>query len=79
MVDLDGDKLGDVNFGSKTGVFFRSQIQFPFFEYYLKGRNGAPLPKAYVFETGSMCGRSMTRGLRNQQRRRHSIFGQAGS
>ena len=49
----DGDKLGDVNFGSKTGVFFRSQIQFPFFEYYLKGRNGAPLPKAYVFETGS--------------------------
>ena len=49
----DGDKLGDVNFGSKTGVFFRAQIQFPFFEYYLKGRNGGPLPKAYVFETGS--------------------------
>ena len=49
----DGDKLGDVNFGSKTGVFFRAEIQFPFFEYYLKGRNGAPLPKAYVFETGS--------------------------
>jgi uncharacterized protein len=49
----DGDRLGDVSFGSKTGVFFLSQIQFPFFEYYLKGRNGAPLPKAYVFETGS--------------------------
>ena len=49
----DGDKLGDVNFGSKTGVFFRAQIQFPFFEYYLKGRSGGPLPKAYVFETGS--------------------------
>jgi hypothetical protein len=49
----DGDRLGDVNFASKTGVFFRSQIQFPFFEYYLKGLNGGPLPKAYVFETGS--------------------------
>jgi uncharacterized protein len=54
----DGDKLGDVNFGSKTGVFFRAQIQFPFFEYYLKGVDkskggGVPLPKAYVFETGS--------------------------
>jgi len=49
----DGDHLGDVNFNSKTGVFFRAQIQFPFFEYYLKGKNGGPLPKAYVFETGS--------------------------
>jgi putative CocE/NonD family hydrolase len=49
----DGDKLGDVNFGSKTGVFFRSQIQFPFFEKYLKGKDEAALPKAYVFETGS--------------------------
>jgi putative CocE/NonD family hydrolase len=49
----DGDKLGDVNFGSKTGVFFRSQIQFPFFEHYLKGHDGGVLPKAYVFETGS--------------------------
>jgi uncharacterized protein len=49
----DGDKLGDVNFGSKTGVYFRSQIQFPFFEHYLKGHEGGVLPKAYVFETGS--------------------------
>jgi uncharacterized protein len=49
----DGDRLGDVTFGSKTGVFFRQEIQFPFFEKYLKGREEAPLPKAYVFETGS--------------------------
>ncbi len=28
--------------------FFRKNIQFPFFEYYLKGK-GSPLPKAYVF------------------------------
>src|ERR1700678_1313928 len=49
----DGDRLGDVTFGSKTGVFFRQEIQFPFFEKYLKGREEASLPKAYVFETGS--------------------------
>jgi putative CocE/NonD family hydrolase len=49
----DGDRLGDVSFGSKTGVFFQSQIQFPFFEHYLKGHDGGVLPKAYVFETGS--------------------------
>ena len=49
----DGDKLGDASFNSKTGVFFRAQIQFPFFEKYLKGREYAALPKAYVFETGT--------------------------
>jgi hypothetical protein len=49
----DADRLGDVTFGSKTGVFFRSQIEFPFFEKYLKDKDNAPLPKAYVFETGS--------------------------
>ena len=75
----DGDKLGDVNFGSKTGVFFRAQIQFPFFEYYLKGRNGAPLPKAYVFETGAMFGRGMTRGHRSRLWRRRFTFTRAGS
>jgi uncharacterized protein len=48
----DGDHLGDVQFEAKTGEFFRSRIQFPFFEYYLKGK-GAGLPKAWVFETGT--------------------------
>ena len=48
----NGDHLGDVQFNAKTGEFFRQNIQFPFFEYYLKGK-GSPLPKAYVFETGT--------------------------
>jgi putative CocE/NonD family hydrolase len=48
----DGDRLGDVQFGAKTSEFFRANIQFPFFEYYLKGK-GTGLPKAYVFETGT--------------------------
>jgi putative CocE/NonD family hydrolase len=49
----DGDRLGDVTFDQKTGVFFRAQILLPFFERYLKGRNADPLPRAYVFETGT--------------------------
>ena len=49
----DGDKLGDADFHQKTGVYFRAQIQFPFFEHYLKGRTSEPLPKAFVFETGT--------------------------
>jgi len=48
----NGDHLGDVQFNSKTAEFFRKNIQFPFFEYYLKGK-GSPLPRAYVFETGT--------------------------
>lgn len=48
----EGDRLGDVLFGAKTAEFFRAKIQFPFFEYYLKGK-GSALPKAYVFETGT--------------------------
>ncbi|HVW78042.1 MAG TPA: CocE/NonD family hydrolase [Alloacidobacterium sp.] len=48
----DGDHLGDAQFNAKTAEFFRKNIQFPFFEYYLKGK-GSPLPKAYVFETGT--------------------------
>lgn len=49
----DGDKLGDISFGSKTGEFYREQIEFPFFNYYLKGKGSVNLPEAYVFETGT--------------------------
>jgi len=48
----DGDHLGDAQFDVKTSQYFRGNIQFPFFEYYLKGR-GTGLPKAWVFETGT--------------------------
>jgi putative CocE/NonD family hydrolase len=48
----DGDHLGDVRFNAKTSEFFRKNIQFPFFEYYLKDK-GAQMPEAYMFETGT--------------------------
>jgi putative CocE/NonD family hydrolase len=48
----EGERLGDVMFNARTAEFFRAKIQFPFFEYYLKGK-GKPLPKAWVFETGT--------------------------
>ena len=48
----DGDAIGNVNFGSKTGVFFRDNIEFQFFNHYLKGGDELKLPEAYVFETG---------------------------
>jgi len=48
-----GDHLGNVPFGAKTSEFFREQIEFPFFRYFLKGQGDLDLPEAYVFETGS--------------------------
>ncbi|HEY2154800.1 MAG TPA: CocE/NonD family hydrolase, partial [Isosphaeraceae bacterium] len=53
----DGDSLGAVKFGSKTGDYFREQIQFPFFEHHLKGESTAAAsaakpPGAWIFETG---------------------------
>ena len=49
----DGDHLGSVSFAAKTSLYFRDNIQFPFFEKYLKGKGTEDLPKAYVFETGT--------------------------
>ncbi len=48
----DGERLGDAVFNAKTGDFFRKEIQFPFFEFYLKGK-GHAVPEAYMFQTGT--------------------------
>ncbi|HLP94720.1 MAG TPA: CocE/NonD family hydrolase [Saprospiraceae bacterium] len=48
-----GEKLGNVTFGSATSPFYEKEIEFKFFEYYLKDQGKMDLPEAYVFETGS--------------------------
>ncbi len=48
----DGDKLGNVNFGSKTGAYYREKIELPFFLHHLKGKGDGKFPKAWLFETG---------------------------
>lgn len=50
---VDGDKLGNVSFGSRTGAFYRAEIELPFFEKYLKDADHAAPAEATVFETGS--------------------------
>ena len=50
---VDGDKLGNVSFGSKTAAFYRAEIELPFFEKYLKDEKVAAPAEATVFETGS--------------------------
>ena len=48
-----GERLGQVSFDSATAVHYRAEIEFPFFEKYLKGRDLAAPAEATVFETGS--------------------------
>lgn len=49
----DGEFLGNVRFGGPTSIFYRENIELPFFNCLLKDRCDRALPEAYVFETGS--------------------------
>ena len=48
----DGDSLGSIRFGSDTSIFYRKEIEFPFFNHFLKNAENPDLPEAYVFQTG---------------------------
>jgi predicted acyl esterase len=48
----DGDRVGNINFGSKTGAFYRERIELPFFLHYLKQKGDGNLSKAWIFEAG---------------------------
>src|SRR5207237_3755414 len=48
-----GEKLGPISFGSKTAEFYRGEVEFPFFEKYLKDKPTSAPAEATVFETGS--------------------------
>ncbi|NTV79937.1 MAG: CocE/NonD family hydrolase [Candidatus Aminicenantes bacterium] len=50
---MDGDVLGNIRFGVKTGIEYREKIELPFFNFYLKDKGTLELPEALVFETGS--------------------------
>ena len=56
----DGDRLGNVRFGSKTSVTYREKIELAFFDHFLKGTNDAVPPEATMFETGTNTWRKFT-------------------
>lgn len=58
---MPGDSLGDIRFGSKTGEYYRQNVELPFFKYHLKDQGDLKLPEALVFETGSNEWRSYDR------------------
>jgi putative CocE/NonD family hydrolase len=48
-----GNSFGDIQYGTNTGEYYRDSVEFPFFNYYLKGKGTVQIPKALLFETGS--------------------------
>ena len=48
-----GTSLSRVSFGDSTGVWFRREVEAPFFAFYLKDRGPLDLPEALMFEGGS--------------------------
>ncbi len=49
----DGASLGPIPFHSSTSAHFRDEIEFPFFQYFLKGKGAPSFSEARVFETGT--------------------------
>ncbi len=48
-----GESLGEARFNTKTSVYFRDNIEAPFFNHFLKDKGEFQHPEAYVFETGA--------------------------
>ena len=53
----DGDKLGDLNFHSKTSPHYQEKIELPFFRHFLKGDTNYTPTEATMFETGTQIWR----------------------
>jgi len=49
----DGDRVGNVRFGEKTGPHYREKIELAFFDKFLKGATGGEIAEASLFDTGA--------------------------
>ncbi len=49
----DATKLGEISFDGNTSKYFRTQIEAPWFAYWLKDKGTRVFPEAMVFQTGS--------------------------
>ena len=48
-----GRYFGDMDFGQDPSTYFRDNVEFPFFDYHLRGGPNPNRPEALMFETGS--------------------------
>jgi putative CocE/NonD family hydrolase len=55
-----GDSLGNIRFGSPTGLEYRRDIQAPWFRYWLHGQGDGKFAEATVYDAGANRWRSYT-------------------
>lgn len=48
----EGRTLGNIDFGSASGLYFREKIQAPFFAWFLKDKGTRDLAEAHTFRSG---------------------------
>ena len=49
----NGRKLWDIDFDSNTSVYFKKNVEAPWFAYHLKDKSNLELPEALIFLTGA--------------------------
>ncbi len=75
----DGQKLGDIDFGSPTARYFRESVQAPWFAYWLKNKGQLIQPEALTFEGGTNQWRKWNAWPPRQETTdRNLYFGAAG-
>lgn len=73
-----GDRVGNINFASKTAEYYREKIEFPFFAHFLKGKGDGKFPDAYMFETGTNRWREFEKWPPDQGRAMTMYLGAGG-
>lgn len=48
-----GDRSANIPWGSNTGEFYRKELEFKFFSFYLKDKGSMDLPNVMAFNTGA--------------------------
>lgn len=76
---MDGDRLGQVPFASKTAAFYRGEIELPFFERYLKDKELPALTEATVFETGANNWRTFDKWPPKETQQKRLFLREGGS
>ena len=74
-----GKSLGNIDFGSNTGEYYRGRIEAPFFAHYLKDAPGGAPAEATVFESGSNTWRTFSAWPPKEATTRALYFGANGT